>query len=426
MRKRSFYLSALTFVFSFLFLQQTYSQENLQPGYVILKSGDTLRGIIDYRNWENNPKSISFRESKLILPIEYSPNAIHGFSVNNEVYISAVIPSEISPKQIDNLDFRTQIRTRIDTAFLQILCESTKNLYFYSDKDGNQNFYIGDTPDYELLIYKKYLKQGDREKIVAENKNFIGQLKIYFQDCSSIIPEINTTKYNKKSMNELFRKYAECKHSTFNCQHIEEKPRYDFGILAGVSKTRLDLSGGFWTGTYLEENNFPVSWNISAGLYLNVVFPWKERNWSIYNELILSSYEVNQHFEKYTNAEKYTLCDVTLGYSYIKLNNMIRYNLEDNSDFSMFFNVGISSGLAIHETNSVIVQSKDYGPVATTEQPAVYDTQKYEQGFLAGLGFEVKKISLELRLEKGSGMTRDSKVSATSRGYLLFGFRFGK
>jgi hypothetical protein len=76
--------------------------------------------------------------------------------VNNEVYISAVIPSEISPKQIDKLDFRTQIRTRIDTAFLQILCESTKNLYFYSDKDGNQNFYIGDTPDYELLIYKKY------------------------------------------------------------------------------------------------------------------------------------------------------------------------------------------------------------------------------------------------------------------------------
>jgi hypothetical protein len=63
----------------------------------------------------------------------------------------------------------------------------TKNLYYYSDKRGKQHFYIGKAPDFELLIYKKYLKEGDREKIVVENRNFIGQLNIYLQDCPSII-----------------------------------------------------------------------------------------------------------------------------------------------------------------------------------------------------------------------------------------------
>lgn len=424
MTYKKLFLNVLVISLNFLFLQQTHSQENLQPGYIILKTGDTLKGIIDYRNWENNPKSISFRESKLILPIEYSPNTINGFSVNNEVYVSAVVTSEISPTQINELDFRTQIRTRIDTAFIQILFIGRKNLYYYSDKDGNQNFYIGQAPNFEMLIYKKYLKEGDRGKIVAENKNFIGQLKIYFQDSPSIIPKINKTEYNKKSLSELFKEYNESKNSITDYQYVEGKPRFDFGILGGISKTKLELYGGFGTDNDFEEYNFPISWNLSAGLYLNVVFPRNRRNWSIYNELILSSYEVSQHYEHYTSEEQYIISDATVGYSYIKLNNMVRYNLDDNTDFSMFFNLGISSGYAIQETNSVIEQTKDYGPVTITGQPAVYHTQKYEQGFLAGMGFEIKDFSLEIRLEKGSGMTRDSRVSSTSRGYMLIGFRF--
>ncbi|NJK97917.1 MAG: hypothetical protein HC905_26095 [Bacteroidales bacterium] len=39
-----------------------YSQENYIPGYVI-ENGDTLKGFIDYRNWEKNPNQIAFKTS---------------------------------------------------------------------------------------------------------------------------------------------------------------------------------------------------------------------------------------------------------------------------------------------------------------------------------------------------------------------------
>lgn len=40
--------------------QITLAQKNLQPGAVITSRGDTLKGFIDYRNWEKNPIAIDF------------------------------------------------------------------------------------------------------------------------------------------------------------------------------------------------------------------------------------------------------------------------------------------------------------------------------------------------------------------------------
>ena len=51
----------LLMMFSIL-LNYLYSQENYQPGYIIDNNGKKIEGYIDYRNWNNNPDFIKFKE----------------------------------------------------------------------------------------------------------------------------------------------------------------------------------------------------------------------------------------------------------------------------------------------------------------------------------------------------------------------------
>ena len=38
-----------------------FSQSNYYEGYVVKNNGDTLKGYIDYRNWEYSPVSFNFK-----------------------------------------------------------------------------------------------------------------------------------------------------------------------------------------------------------------------------------------------------------------------------------------------------------------------------------------------------------------------------
>ncbi len=425
MNSKSSSLITLILFFSFLFLQQAYCQTNFQPGSVITKSGDTLNGFIDYRNWENNPNEILFRVSASSQPIHYLPGTIRGFVVNNEEYISATVKAEISPTQIDQLDFRPAIVTRTYTTFLQVMFRGSKNLFFYSDRIGKQHFYIGQYPDFELLVYKKYLKEGAREKVIAENKNFIGQLYLYLQDCKTIQSKMTNTAYNKKSLESLFKTYYDCTKGERNYQYSKEKIRLYFGAVAGVSVTKLKLTCSDDSFEHIANGDYEPSWNLSAGLFMDVVLARNQRKWSIYNELFYSSYMANGLTEDFFSENNYKIYNNSIGYSYLKLNNMLRFTYPVKNDLFIFINGGISNGYALSETNLTIKEVRFYTDPVITEEPAMDETRRYEVGFLAGLGAKYTKFSFETRFESGNGMSVYYTLkSKANRIYFLLGYRF--
>jgi hypothetical protein len=426
MPSKKLIFSTLVIIFSFQFQQKTYCQVNFQPGIVISKSGDSLKGLIDYRNWEKNPTEISFTESDKSVPLKYNPASINGFIVNNEVYLSAVVVAEISPRNFNELDLQSKILTRTDTTFVQVIFQGSKNLYFYSDNNGGENFYIGQWPELELLVYKKYLKQGQREKVVAEYRNFIGQLKLYLQNCSSAQKKINNTSYTKHDLESLFKEYYACTEDKISYKSVQDKPRFDFGALAGVSVTKLSLSSSVSGFDHIANIDYSASWKFSGGLYMDFVFARNQRKWSIYNELLLSSYHANGQSVEYHNQNYYKNYFISIGYSYLKLNNMLRFTYPVFSkDFFIFIDAGISNGLAITETNSMTEEIVFYADPKTTEEPAMAETRIYEQGFIAGLGVKYLKFSFETRYEGGNGMSVYTSLnSETNRLYFLFGYRF--
>jgi hypothetical protein len=62
----------------------TDAQKNYQPGYVVTLGNDTLTGLINYKNWEKNPKSITFKSDANAIAQIFNVNQLEYFEVNKK------------------------------------------------------------------------------------------------------------------------------------------------------------------------------------------------------------------------------------------------------------------------------------------------------------------------------------------------------
>ena len=128
--------------FSFCFLQTAYSQDNYLPGHIITLDGEKLAGYINYLNWGKNPQKISFRKQAEGKKIRYAPTDIKEFGVEDEVYVSAIVDTEVSPVKVGYLEYNPNLNIKRDTVFLQKMIGGEKSLYYFKSSKDKENFYI--------------------------------------------------------------------------------------------------------------------------------------------------------------------------------------------------------------------------------------------------------------------------------------------
>ena len=405
-----------------LTFQLTYSQENYIPGYVIKNNADTIFGFVDYRNWEINPDRIKFKTNIENNPVSYTPMDINEFKVRDEIYVSGIVNAEVTPTQTDKLEFNPHVKIKVETIFLQTLFQGKKSLFFYKNSVGRENFYIKQDTGFVLLLYKRYLTDREGKYYPTENKTYLGQLTFYLNDCSTIKSKLENTSYNKKSLIKLFQYYYGCSQSDIVFQKEIEKVHTEIGILAGVSLTSLEFRSS--TTPYLAHAEYNSSVNPSAGLFFDFVIPRYQGKWSIYNELLISSYKVKGSYEEHVNENIYSITTTEIGYSYLNINSLVRFKYPICKGF-IFLNVGISNGFSINETNYKKKESISYSSNNVVEELALDDTRKYEQSYILGTGIKYNRFSMEIRYEKGNGMSEYISLNSLTKSYyLLFGYRF--
>ncbi len=411
---------ALFFVIGLTVCQTLVSQENFIPGYVIKNYNDTLHGRIDYRNWRKNPDLVLFKKEGESFPAIFDPTEITEFHVEDDIYVSAVVELEVSPTQLNKLSTNPSPDLITDTTFLQVLYRGEKSLYFHKNKEGQENFFIKNDSEFELLVYKKYAAQVNYKNVMVEYNKYKGQLSLYLNECEGIASRLKSTSYNPKSLMNLFHEYYECAPSELSFKKQIDRLKAETGILAGASLTILNFSG---RGA-LANSEYDPSANFSAGLFLDVIFPRNFGKWSVYNELLLVSYKVSDSFKEVFNEDRYTVTTTELGYSYLKLNNLLRYK-HPVGKWYLFVNGGVSNGYAVSETNYKKIETKLYTSEKVEEEKALDDPRKYIQNLLLGAGVKSGKLSFELRHEKGAGMSKNSYLSSKiNRYYFLIGFIF--
>ncbi|UII19174.1 PorT family protein [Fulvivirga ligni] len=414
MNKATYFLG-LTFITVLLSTSCLKAQKNYIPGSIVLNSGESTNGYINYRNWKINPKIIKFKKSLAPNTEEetYKPFEIEGFNVNNEKYLSAIVETETSSSTFNKgFENSPQINIDKDTTFILQLLKGEKNLFVNVTEQGKENFYIGNDKNPELLIYKKYY---DKEKI-KENKKFIGQLKLYLNTCKEIDSKLNNTAYRQNSLFNLFEEfYQKCSDTQPSYSPDKKGKTLQFGLIGGLSSTNIVFKDGKTdvlssNSQYLEKTNFPASLDVTGGLYLEIILPRNRGKWSINNELIYSKYETDGEYTDFNNENDYSHTYSYFGGSYIHLKNMLRYNYIINN-WKLMFNMGVINGFLLSEENFKIETSEFYG-TSRIKQEEILEATNYEAGWLAGVGLKRDRLSVQYRYESGSGLSNGTGLNA--------------
>lgn len=147
----------------FLFLSPllSFAQTYFQPGILVTAQGDTLRGQIEYREWESSPKKIVFQADGSSAPKTYTAGEIRFFSVN--VGHLAAFESYAGPISTNNIDVNKiangrDTSFRMDTVFLRIVQDGKHlKLFSYTDVMKTRFFIAENFSDKPVeLIYRVY------------------------------------------------------------------------------------------------------------------------------------------------------------------------------------------------------------------------------------------------------------------------------
>ncbi|MEH0155621.1 hypothetical protein V6R21_15850 [Limibacter armeniacum] len=409
----------------FLPYHTSYAQENYLPGKIFTLEKDTLDGFVDYRNWEANPKKITFKslddKTQTFTVLE-----INGFTVHDELYLSAIVESDPSGQSIrKGLDADQKVVTESDTVFLQTIVEGHKSLYHNRNDDGKSEYYIGKGDTFELLEFKQYLKykeeNGIRRVYIGENNKFRGQLILYMHDCPDIDKKIANINYSIRDLKKVFDFYYSKAGKVKSFDKTQDKAKLNTGILLGATNSKLTIKGVDFP--YLASQDYAASLSPTFGVYFDVVLPRNQGKWSIYNELIMNSFKVQGEYSEVESPDKMHKYSTKLGATYLKMNNLVRFTYPIKKAY-FFINIGVSNGFAVQVENSMSVYSKFYNTEDTETEKAVEDFRKYEQGLLAGIGVKYQKFSIDLRFENGNGFSEYKLLETKLNRYqLLLGYR---
>ena len=408
-------------VFGILMFNVCFGQENYLQAYAIGMKGDTMHGFIDYRNWKKNPEKISFKKQLSDKATTFTAQNIKSFGVADEIYTRGIVLTDLSPVETNELDYVKELRTEVDTVFLQSIIIGHKSLYLFKSEADRETFYILQDTNYTLLEYKRYLSETDGA-VVKENKRYLNQLAVYLNDCPTIQQDFKSLKYARKNLEKLFLTYYECTGSSLTFHNKQEKIKTEFGAVAGLTFNNLQFDPSLVYSR--KELDFSTTASYSVALFADVILARNQGKWSVYNELAFSPYKVEDYHQVYVNENDYTNYTITLGYSYLKLNTMVRFKYPVGKAY-VFINAGMSNGYALKETNQVVAERKFYSSETSEESTLLYVTRLYEQGLLAGLGAKYDKYSFEFRYERGNGMSAMINLNSITTRYLfLLGYKF--
>lgn len=139
------------------------------PGYVVLNDGTKLTGLVEYRNWKKNPKTIEFKQTAEVKASEYSVNDISSFEVNGHVrYIKATVVIDERPVDPLNVDPFQDDTFVTEAVFLRVVVAGHPlSLYSYFDLKPHYFYSSDSSATIEELIYR--LSWGSRKRQYSGN-----------------------------------------------------------------------------------------------------------------------------------------------------------------------------------------------------------------------------------------------------------------
>lgn len=372
------------------------AQKNFLPGTIIDRHGDTLRGEIDFRDWQTTPARISFRQADSSEVRELDAMELLSFEVNAERYESRRVrvfpysrnPESLSP--VENIG-----KAQDTTLFLQVLITGKLTLWEYRFAGGIDYFFVngeGGSPEQLRLITRLTMNEG--LMAVEKEELFKNQLAYLLKDCPVAAQRASAARYNAESLERLIFIYNTCGRDTV--EKAVDPGRVQLFPLLGYVSSRLRFSGYPPEGS----QHYPDYSGIAGGFGALFILPRKRQQLSIAGDLLW------QHFHSTSNTvavNSFTTETGHIDYSLLKVEILFRYRYPARGARPF-----IETGMA----NSVTFGANDYQTTvdalhhSTSNDPLLGGSiRQYLEDWILGAGVSGKRWTLEGRFEAGPGIS---------------------
>ncbi|MEN0052251.1 MAG: outer membrane beta-barrel protein [Mucilaginibacter sp.] len=247
------------------------AQSNYKPGYAVTVKGDTLRGFIDLREWQTDPRNINFKTSASASEIQIlGPSAITFFNVSDlvsyERYIGKLSTDRTNTSVMIN---GRDTSTITDSLFLRVLQKGSKvTLYEYNDKIKT-HFFVADNADNKPaeLIYRIYY---DGAKTVTEN-GYMRQLyalAVKYGVGDNLHFQINKADYNLLDIEKITAKINNIDKKDIEKQHTLNKGT-TFYVGAGLNIGTIKAENVFSPSSFIKSTTLFPRVNVGLNVYAN-------------------------------------------------------------------------------------------------------------------------------------------------------------
>ncbi len=241
-----------------------------------MTTGDTVKGFIDYKEWDRNPKTILFKKTFAGKQKEvYKPSAILAFGINGfEKFRS--FAGMISQDNFTINSGSTGIDTSkiMDTVFLRIAYSGVPlTLYTYKDAKKERFFISEDNSTPRELNYHAYLEYNDDQgkNVLKEQRGYRAQLNYYAikyqQGNAALIAAIQHSGYTEDDLAQIVNKINGTKNSSPKLLTSRAGARFLAGIAINSSEIifhEVDFGSGNSSGYSI----FPKI-NLGTDIFIN-------------------------------------------------------------------------------------------------------------------------------------------------------------
>ncbi len=399
-------------------------------GYIVNNSGDTIPGQLLKDTQYLRPEIISFRWNGEFQQFgQYDIRAFyieeldllfesHTITKNQDSNTLTPIEGELSGTELKDRHFLLTIaRTR------------QAGVYAFLEENGQERLYYrnGDKIE-ELLVFKTVTYEGG-VKIPQEKKRFRIQLLGYLIGCDNLQKKINSTRYNRKGLENLFLDYARCTGSEVVYRPKSSGVILSLGASIGVgtivstdqSKTVLGVGNSLMANAIHEGGGW-----FEGGLVLKAQ-PSRNSRFVYKGELKVRSQSIETVWSRPVPVTN-LLSKVFYNYknTNVMLNLLTDVQLTRWNGGLLFFEGGISLAKSLSGSteisNGVFVGGSEF---VFTDEKSDMSILQSDLAFIAGVGVNIRKLAVSIRYMRNLGDSIDEETgTAMTHGSLALNLAY--
>jgi hypothetical protein len=379
------YLSA----FLLFFTSSVLAQSNFKPGYIVTGKNDTVKGFVDYKGWENNPKEFAFKTDLNQRNVKnYTVDDVAAFGITGiEHYRKFIFLKSMGSTNIDKLQIGIDTSRVLDTAFLKVIAKG-KNVALLSFTDKiKTRFYIIDSKNpqlQELDYYVYYFKES--EISYHTQNNYKSQLRDVANENNFISPKltraITYSQYKEKDIKEVI---TLINGNPAADAEMSDEPSVRYFVGAAARFSRLEAGGGFLPdGTKASQTQPVFSVGVDFSLNKNT-------------QRFIFRAEAGFNAAHYSSPPEATDGNGTTGSLDFKQNTLsfmpqIIYNFYSKEKFKAFINGGISLNFSSYNKYYYL---QNYNGISESKTYGFPDLAKYSNVFFVKAGVAINnKIAI--------------------------------